>query len=80
MAADDDFKNATAEQLRVALKELRFCTRMVMDNMEKSPGGDAYTYEGSTSDADALREALDAAEWLWMETTPDDSSDEGVAP
>jgi hypothetical protein len=37
--------------------------RSVLREMKLSPGGDAYTYEGSTSEIDAANEAMEEFEY-----------------
>jgi hypothetical protein len=42
--------------------DIRFAAREVIDDMIKSPAGDAYTYQGSTSAVDSLIDAINALE------------------
>jgi hypothetical protein len=43
-------------------EDVRTVARSVTSGMHLTPGGDAYEYRGSTSDVDALVEALNALE------------------
>lgn len=42
----------------IDLEGIRQLARMIADNLEESPGGDIYTYKGSTNDVDDLKAAL----------------------
>jgi hypothetical protein len=50
------------ERLFDLLNELKAATKAVISNLKLTPGGDAYTYEGSTNDIDWLRESAEAWE------------------
>ena len=49
------------EKMFDLLDGLKAAARAVLVGMKSSPGGDAYAYNGSTSDVDWLREA--AEDW-----------------
>lgn len=48
---------------RECYERIRHTARMISDKMQKSPGGDQYTFTGSTNLVDNLREALSEFDW-----------------
>lgn len=51
----------TLEKLEAAYRQLYIAARMVCNELKRSPGGDQYTFEGSTNLVDNLENELERA-------------------
>ena len=56
------FKRALARPDSSPTSELRAAAQIILSGLKLTPGGDAYTFEGSTNDVDWLREAVERLE------------------